>query len=145
MWSLGVTLYEMLVGGPPFRGMTREEIVANALSLNYDTRPEALSVEARQLVDAMLQVLPSDRASVAELCAEPWTLAEGPMPPPMPAAHDAVAIELDGADSARQAQSWLSRVGMYLLYGALVGGALLFHKRSKAQSEAGASLPQERF
>ena len=66
MWSLGVTLYEMLVGGPPFRGMTREEIVANALSLNYDTRPEALSVEARQLVDAMLQVLPSDRASVAE-------------------------------------------------------------------------------
>ena len=70
MWSLGVTLYEMLVGGPPFRGMTREEIVANALSLNYDTRPEALSVEARQLVDAMLQVLPSDRASVAELCVE---------------------------------------------------------------------------
>ena len=82
-------------------------------------------------------MLSSDRASVAELCAEPWTLADGPMPPE----NDAVAIELGATDGGRQAQGWVSRVGMYLIYGALVGGALLFHKRS----EAGASLPQERF
>ena len=87
------------------------------------------------------QVLSYDRATVNQLCADPWTLADGPMPPET----DAVAIELDGADNCgRQSQGrwgWARRVGTYLVYGALVGGALLFHKRP----EAGANPPQERF
>ena len=90
---------------------------------------------------ATRQVLSYDRANIAQLCSDPWVLTDGPMPPET----DAVAIELGGADKlcAGQAQAssgWARRVGMYLVYGAFVGGALLFHKRGRAAPD-----PSERF
>ena len=82
VWALGATLYHMLVGHVPFGGASHDDLVGRVLALNYDTRPEVLSVGARQLIDSMLQVLPSDRAQVTELCCDPWIVAElGPMPP----------------------------------------------------------------
>ena len=35
VWALGVTLHEMLTGRVPFSGTTHEELVSNALALNY--------------------------------------------------------------------------------------------------------------
>jgi serine/threonine protein kinase len=82
VWALGTTLYEMLVGSVPFRASSHEELVAATLALNY-MLPDQLSVEARQLIDGMLQVLPSDRLSIDELCQDAWTVADdaGPMLP----------------------------------------------------------------
>ena len=56
VWALGVTLYQMLAGQVPFVGATHEELVGNALALNYGM-PDQLSLEARQLIDSMLQVV----------------------------------------------------------------------------------------
>ena len=50
MWTLlhlpHMGRYEMLSGRVPFLGATHEELVANALALNYDTRPDLISVGA---------------------------------------------------------------------------------------------------
>eukprot|EP00966_Prymnesium_polylepis_P308472 7128641-Prymnesium_polylepis.1 len=130
VWALGAALYEMLAGHVPFGGGSHEELVANALALNYDTRPDSLSLEARQLIDAMLQVLPSDRARIDELCTDTWTLRNGPMPP----VADGVAVEFDGAHEfgggggggGMLARLCPGRRAVHLGYAALVAGALLY-------------------
>ncbi|EOD29640.1 hypothetical protein EMIHUDRAFT_365796, partial [Emiliania huxleyi CCMP1516] len=121
-----VTLYELLAGCQPFPGGSREGLVAAVLSRNYSL-PDHLSLEARQLIDAMLQLAPSDRASIAELCLDPWTTAEQPMPPEV---GGGVVVGVGGVGAERRrrlcgAVGGSRRAGLYLLYGALVGGALL--------------------
>ena len=138
MWALGATLYQMLVGQVPFVGGSHEELVANALALNY-ALPDTLSLEARQLMDSTLQVLPSDRASLDELCKDPWTIAEAPMPPDAPS----VLVECDVAHSqpkAAVATCHLARarqIAVYAVYAVLLVGALMY---GAAQDHGGIEL-----
>lgn len=138
VWALGVTVFEMLTGEPPFAGDTFEALVANVLRLNY-TLPDTMSVEARQLIDSMLQVQPSDRASVAELCLDPWTTCHmGKMPP------DRVLTALECPPSGKE-DSDLARVGsctdrvrgsgrslLCIVYIILLVCALIAHIRSSS-------------
>ena len=40
--------------------------------------------DVRRLVRSMLQLLPSERASIADLCRDPWVVRDGELPPPAP-------------------------------------------------------------
>jgi len=117
----------MLAGRPPFAAESHEELVAKALALNY-TLDDVLSLGARQLIDSMLQVLPSDRASVQELAHDPWTTADAPMPPEA----DCVCVDLErsttnGSPTAASSRcATARRTALYVGYALLVGGALLF-------------------
>ena len=150
MWSLGATLYEMLVGRPPFgdgtggdcNSDTFDALVERVLRLNYDL-PDALSVDARRLIDSMLQVQPADRASVAELCNDRWVVADGPLPPDEGAvAFDAcVECEEEPRSALDFARTNWRRVGLALLYLALAAFALAQHHASK--KNANATQPQD--
>ena len=69
-WSLGVCLYEFLVGITPFADETPERIFENILKHKIEwpeNDDEALSVEAIDCINALLNPCPSKRLKLADL------------------------------------------------------------------------------
>ena len=106
--------------------------VSNVLKLNY-SMPDTLSIEVRQLIDAMLQVRASERASISELCLDRWVMKGGDIPPDTDSASiDLVCAECEEAapvGSVPRLRWWMARnwkrVLLYVFYAALVAGLLL--------------------
>jgi len=77
IWSLGVILFIIIAGYPPFGGDTDDEIVAHIMANNpaYDT-PEwwAASPEVRTFVRRMLISDPRQRPTAEECLNDPWIL-----------------------------------------------------------------------
>jgi serine/threonine protein kinase len=70
VWSLGVTLYELLFHALPFSGDNEYEIAANA-RLNVLSLPPDLDPEIATLVQGMLKVDVRNRLSVADVMDNP--------------------------------------------------------------------------
>ncbi|KAL0583147.1 hypothetical protein ABG067_006914 [Albugo candida] len=68
-WALGVILYEMLVGFPPFNDNTVEAIFDNILrrDIAWPDGEKRLSAEAIDLISALLKVEPTERMTWKEL------------------------------------------------------------------------------
>eukprot|EP01103_Thecamoeba_quadrilineata_P004995 TRINITY_DN14855_c0_g1_i1.p1 TRINITY_DN14855_c0_g1~~TRINITY_DN14855_c0_g1_i1.p1 ORF type:complete len:1342 (+),score=313.48 TRINITY_DN14855_c0_g1_i1:55-4080(+) len=62
-WALGVTLYEFLVGIPPFNAETPEQIFSKVLErdIEWPKVPEVMSEEAYDLINSLLEPDPSKR------------------------------------------------------------------------------------
>ena len=66
-WALGVIVYELLYGVPPFNADTVEVIFANIKGRNFEwPSEEYISPVARDLIDHLLQVDPKKRHGAAE-------------------------------------------------------------------------------
>jgi len=72
VWSLGVLIYEFLVGHPPFvaeGSETVRKIVDGDLKF-----PETINQDARELIESLLQKDPQKRVSVGMILNHPWIL-----------------------------------------------------------------------
>ncbi|KAL8292670.1 hypothetical protein RQP46_001282 [Phenoliferia psychrophenolica] len=81
IWSIGVILYTLLVGKPPFQTKDVKNIYRKIKDNNYVFPPEIeLSVEAVDLVSSILTTQPDQRPTLSDILAHPFFLT-GPFPP----------------------------------------------------------------
>lgn len=75
VWSMGVILYIMLCGYPPFEGDNNKEIFKRVLQQKLDFDPDdwdVVSEEAKDLISKMLIKEPSERISAVDALNHKW-------------------------------------------------------------------------
>ena len=71
LWSLGILLYELLHGYPPFRGRNNNEKFQNILEKELNFK-EGISPDAKDLISNLLRSDPSQRADFDFIFNHPW-------------------------------------------------------------------------
>ncbi|XP_075796676.1 uncharacterized protein LOC142831113 [Pelodiscus sinensis] len=79
VWSLGVILYMLVCGQPPFQEANDSETLTMIMDCRY-TVPPRVSAQCSDLVGRMLQRDPKRRASLAQIEAHPWLQGVDPSP-----------------------------------------------------------------
>ncbi|EGR30117.1 protein kinase domain protein [Ichthyophthirius multifiliis] len=73
VWSIGIIMYILLNGQPPFYGNSDQKVFEKIKIGKFDIN-ENISQEAKELINSMLQVDPQKRISASEACAHPWII-----------------------------------------------------------------------
>jgi calcium-dependent protein kinase len=74
-WSLGVMMYLMLSGVPPFNGKDNNEILMNVYNGSFTFRPKVFSSVSDQAKDLVVRLLtkdPSLRLTASQAYSHPW-------------------------------------------------------------------------
>ncbi|XP_029464728.1 SNF-related serine/threonine-protein kinase-like [Rhinatrema bivittatum] len=79
IWSLGVILYMLMCGHPPFQEANDSETLTMILDCRY-TVPPRMAPECADLIARMLQRDPLQRASLEEIESHPWLQGVDPSP-----------------------------------------------------------------
>lgn len=75
LWSLGVLLYEMVVGRPPFQSTDHSQLISKILSLDIKC-PAFVSLEVQELVKALLQKDPAERLALDLVLRHRWCVRQ---------------------------------------------------------------------
>ncbi|XP_051485195.1 LOW QUALITY PROTEIN: SNF-related serine/threonine-protein kinase-like [Apus apus] len=79
IWSLGVILYMLVCGHPPFQEANDSETLTMIMDCRY-TVPPHVSAECADLISRMLQRDPKQRASLEQIEAHAWLQGVDPSP-----------------------------------------------------------------
>jgi len=75
-WSLGVCLYLMLCGGPPFTGETDTHTLKKVRKGKFKFEPESfwetIHEDAKNLISSLLVINPDERLSAQQALQQPW-------------------------------------------------------------------------
>ena len=76
IWSVGVIMFMLLSGTPPFDGDTNDEIMKASAKGTYSFTPESkwkgISKQAKDLIDKMLMKDPDQRISAKDAIDQEW-------------------------------------------------------------------------
>lgn len=71
IWAMGIVLYELMFGFPPFGGTKHKEVLDNILNYSY-TIPINTSSSLRDLLSRMLEKNPIKRITIEEIMNHEW-------------------------------------------------------------------------
>eukprot|EP00187_Rhodella_violacea_P020262 CAMPEP_0184728098 /NCGR_PEP_ID=MMETSP0314-20130426/38791_1 /TAXON_ID=38298 /ORGANISM="Rhodella maculata, Strain CCMP 736" /LENGTH=401 /DNA_ID=CAMNT_0027193861 /DNA_START=1 /DNA_END=1206 /DNA_ORIENTATION=+ len=80
IWAVGVILYILLSGRPPFNGIDNQQIRDQVCSGKYDLKGppwSSISEPCKSVIKKMLAMNPQDRPSAASLLSDPWVREGG--------------------------------------------------------------------
>mmetsp|Transcript_35402 Transcript_35402/g.105208 ORF Transcript_35402/g.105208 Transcript_35402/m.105208 type:complete len:985 (-) Transcript_35402:188-3142(-) len=107
IWSLGVILYTMIIGRPPFE-TSDVKTTYRRIRYNQYSFPESvrISEQAKDLISCILRTDPRSRPSLDEILASPWFQGAQRVPPSMPNSVSAAyavspRMPANGGSSAR--------------------------------------------
>ena len=74
-WSVGVLMYYLLVGNPPFWADTYKDIFKQITNFRFDQQSDRwnnISLEGRDLIQRLLAYNPEERITAGEALSHPW-------------------------------------------------------------------------
>ena len=77
MWSLGIILFTLLTGSPPFHTGNTRKTLHKIISHKTINVPDYLSHSVRSLILKLLHKVPSQRITIHEILSEKWFLQKG--------------------------------------------------------------------
>jgi len=99
MWSLGVIIYIIMCGFPPFdQHQYKRQGAAVTWSFQHDPWPAA-SAEVKQVITQLLQPQPEQRMTVDELLAHPWLASQATQPEQLALLSAAARSTLEAAQA----------------------------------------------
>ena len=88
IWNLGVLLFELLTGNPPFEGASQSQLFDNILNFRVKW-PKGFSGVAKDLISKLLKTNPAQRLKLDEICNHPFFKNNPPIRPVGPVHTDA--------------------------------------------------------
>lgn len=72
IWCLGVLLFELINGNPPFKGKTENEKFKSILNNGQISFDDNITKEARDLIRNILKSNPNERLTMDQIFHHPW-------------------------------------------------------------------------
>ena len=74
LWCLGILIYELCAGEPPFTAKNNAEIIHKIKIFKMKDYPDYFSEECKDLIEKLIRRSPKDRISIQEVKHHPWII-----------------------------------------------------------------------